>query len=83
MPVALVLCLIGMFSYGHVLSTGQSAIVCAVVQAVMQGGIVVAYNTAFSYGLDAYSDITNEIFIVNMVIKNLLFNGKSFHPSLD
>jgi hypothetical protein len=54
-----------------------------VVQAVMQGGIVVAYNTAFSYGLDAYSDITNEIFIVNMVIKNLLFNGKSFHPSLD
>jgi hypothetical protein len=46
-------------------------------------GIVVAYNSAFIYSLDSYSDITNEIFIVNMIIENLLFYGKLFHRSFD
>jgi hypothetical protein len=58
-----------MFTDGHLLATGASAVLCAVVQAIMMFGIVVASFSMTSYALDSFRNLSNEIFIMNMLFK--------------
>jgi len=41
-------------------------------------GVLVGTIAPVSYALDAYRDASNEIFIMNMLLKNFLFFGISY-----
>jgi len=69
---------IGMFGYGHFTDIGASAYVCALFQGIMMAGVLVGTIAPVSYALDAYRDASNEIFIMNMLLKNFLFFGISY-----
>jgi hypothetical protein len=78
MSIATVCVGIGMFGYGHFCQVGASAYVCAFFQGVMMCGVLVGTISPVSYALDAYRDASNEIFIMNMLLKNFLFYGISY-----
>ena len=69
---------VGMFGYGHFTQVGASAYVCALFQGIMMCGVLIGTIAPVSYALDAYRDASNEIFIMNMLLKNFLFFGISY-----
>jgi hypothetical protein len=69
---------VGMFGYGHFMQIGASAYVCALFQGIMMAGVLIGTIAPVSYALDAYRDSSNEIFIMNMLLKNFLFYGISY-----
>ena len=69
---------VGMIGYGHFCQVGASAYVCALFQGIMMFGVLVGTIAPVSYALDAYRDASNEIFIMNMLLKNFLFFGISY-----
>jgi hypothetical protein len=71
-------CGVGMFGYGHFVQIGASAYVCALFQGIMMTGVLIGTIAPVSYALDAYRDASNEIFIMNMFLKNFLFFGISY-----
>jgi len=71
-------CGIGMFGYGHFIQIGGNAYVVAVFQGIMMVGVLIGTIAPVSYALDAYRDASNEIFIMNMLMKNFLFYGISY-----
>ena len=71
-------CGVGMFGYGHFVQIGASAYVCALFQGIMMCGVLIGTIAPVSYALDAYRDASNEIFIMNMFLKNFLFYGISY-----
>ena len=80
MPVSLVFVGIGFFGYGHMMAIGASAYACATFQGLLTFGVVIGLTSSIAYGLDAYREMSNELFIMNMVmiyflliIANLLF----------
>jgi hypothetical protein len=78
MVFSLVFSSIGLFMYGHLLAIQASAIVCAVFHGIMLFGILIGAITTSGYALDAYRELSNEIFIMAMVFKNFLFYGMSY-----
>jgi MFS family permease len=75
---AVIGCAVGMFGYGHFVQVGASAYVCALFQGIMMCGVLIGTIAPVSYALDAYRDASNEIFIMNMFMKNFLFFGISY-----
>jgi hypothetical protein len=71
-------CGVGMFGTGHFIQIGASAYLSAFFQRIMMVGVVMGNASSSSYALDAYRDIGNGIFIMNMLMKNILFFGISF-----
>ncbi|PVH73219.1 MFS general substrate transporter [Cadophora sp. DSE1049] len=69
---------IGFFCFGNFVALGYSPVVISViwgVATVAQQFISVVVGT---YMIDAYRDISVEVFIIGMVVKNFLFFGLSF-----
>ena len=71
-------CGVGMFGYGHFVQIGASAYVCALFQGIMMCGVLIGTIAPVAYALDAYREASNEIFIMNMFMKNFLFYGISY-----
>jgi len=69
---------IGLFMYGYVLEIKAAAELTSFVQGVMVFGIIVGTISTTSYLLDAYRELSSEIFIMSMVTKNFLFYGMTF-----
>jgi hypothetical protein len=78
MVFALVFSGIGLFVYGYMVQTQASPEICAVFHGVMLFGILIGAITTSGYALDAYRELSNEIFIMAMVFKNFLFYGMSY-----
>ncbi|KAJ9619323.1 hypothetical protein H2203_008652, partial [Taxawa tesnikishii (nom. ined.)] len=77
MSFAAVFCGIGMFLFGYTLSIGANAILCAFLQGMMMVGVLIGIFSTISYGLDAFRNLSSEMFIMNMLFKNFLFYGLS------
>jgi hypothetical protein len=60
---------LGMFLFGYAMAVGANAILCAFLQGVMMVGVVIGIFAMLSYGLDAFRNQSNEIFIMNMLFK--------------
>ena len=69
MSIAGVVCGLGMFLFGYTMAIGANAILCAFLQGVMMVGVVIGIFATLSYGLDAFRNQSNEIFIMNMLFK--------------
>ncbi|KAL6710782.1 hypothetical protein ACN47E_007839 [Coniothyrium glycines] len=69
---------IGLCLFGYFAEQGASFYLTAFFHGMDLFGIVVAAIAASSYVLDAYRDISSEVFIMNMVLKNFLFYGFSY-----
>jgi MFS family permease len=69
---------IGLCLFGHFAQQGSSFYITAFFHGMDLFGIVIACIAASSYVLDAYRDISSEVFIMNMVFKNFLFYGFSY-----
>lgn len=77
MAPAGVACGLGMFLFGYTLSIGANSILCAFLQGVMMVGVLIGIFSTLSYGLDAFRNQSNEIFVMNMLFKNFMFYGLS------
>lgn len=69
---------IGLCLFGYYAERGASFYLTAFFHGMDLFGIVCAAIAASSYVLDAYRDISGEVFIINMVFKNFLFYGFSY-----
>jgi hypothetical protein len=69
---------IGLCLFGYFAEQGESFYLTAFCHGLDLFGIVCAAIAASSYVLDAYRDISAEVFIMNMVFKNFLFYGFSY-----
>jgi hypothetical protein len=69
---------IGLVLFGYCAQQGSSYYLTAFFHGMDLFGIVVAAIAASTYVLDAYRDISSEVFIMNMVFKNFLFYGFSY-----
>ncbi|KAH7075639.1 major facilitator superfamily domain-containing protein [Paraphoma chrysanthemicola] len=69
---------IGLCLFGYFAEQGSSFYLTAFFHGMDLFGIVTACISASAYILDAYRDISAEIFIINMVLKNFLFYGFSY-----
>jgi hypothetical protein len=69
---------IGLCLFGHFAEQGASFYLTAFFHGMDLFGIVTAAISASSYILDAFRDISGEIFIMNMVFKNFLFYAFSY-----
>ena len=78
MIFSLIFSAIGLFVYGYMLSIFAAPAVTAVFHGIMLFGILIGAITTAGYALDAYRDLSNEIFIMAMVFKNFLFYGMSY-----
>jgi hypothetical protein len=69
MILAAIGCGVGMFVYGYMLETRASAILCSFFWGWMMFGVLIGGISPMSYALDAFRDISNELFIMNMLFK--------------
>ncbi|ORY07936.1 major facilitator superfamily domain-containing protein [Clohesyomyces aquaticus] len=69
---------IGLVAFGYLCESKSSYYLTAFTHGLDLFGIVCAAISASAYAIDAYRDMSSEVFIVNMVFKNLLFYGFSY-----
>jgi len=69
---------VGLFAFGYMTEKKMSFYGTAVMHGIDLFGIVAANIAAAAYIIDAYREMSGEVFIVNMVFKNLLFYGFSY-----
>lgn len=69
MSIAGVACGLGMFLFGYAMSVGASAILCSFLQGVMMVGVLIGIFSSISYGLDAFRNLSSEMFVMNMLFK--------------
>jgi hypothetical protein len=69
---------IGLCLFGHYAEKGSSYYLTAFFHGMDLFGIVIAAVSTSSYILDSFRDISSEVFIINMVLKNFLFYGFSY-----
>lgn len=70
--------IIGLCLFGYLAEQGKSFYATAFFHGMDLFGIVCAAIASSTYVLDAFRDISGEVFIVNMVFKNFLFYGFSY-----
>ncbi|KAL5116025.1 hypothetical protein ACEQ8H_006036 [Pleosporales sp. CAS-2024a] len=70
--------MIGLCLFGHFAQMGASYYLTAFCHGLDLFGIVCAAISASSYVLDSFRDISAEVFIMNMVLKNFLFYAFSY-----
>lgn len=68
----------GLFLFGHVAATHGSYFVTATLHGILMFGVMGTVVSTSAYILDAYREMSSEIFIIAMVMKNFLFFGFSF-----
>ncbi|KAF2462963.1 MFS general substrate transporter [Lindgomyces ingoldianus] len=73
-----ILTTVGLFAFGYMCEHKYSYYATATMHGMDLFGIVCAAISASAYIIDAYRDMSSEVFIVNMVFKNLLFYGFSY-----
>ncbi|PSN63556.1 MFS transporter-like protein [Corynespora cassiicola Philippines] len=69
---------IGLFAFGYMCENHYSYYATATMHGMDLFGIVCAAISASAYAIDAYREMSCEVFIANMVFKNLLFYGFSY-----
>ncbi|KAF2190431.1 MFS general substrate transporter [Zopfia rhizophila CBS 207.26] len=69
---------VGLFAFGYMCEQKMSYYATATMHGMDLFGIVCANIAASTYAIDAFRDMSSEIFIVNMLFKNLLFYGFSY-----
>jgi hypothetical protein len=62
-------CGVGMFVYGYMLETKASAILLSFFWGWMMFGVLIGGISPMAYGLDAFRDSSNELFMMNMLFK--------------
>jgi hypothetical protein len=68
---------IGFFCFGNLVEQGYSPVVMAVIWAIALASQQFMSVAVGTYVIDAYRDISVEVFIIGMVVKNFLFFGLS------
>lgn len=69
---------VGLFAFGYMCENHFSYYATATLHGVDLFGIVCAAIASSAYAIDAYRDMSSEIFIAGMVFKNFLFYGFSY-----
>lgn len=67
-----------LMAWGYMIEHGVNVYACATVHALVLFGVICVTIATSAYALDAYRDMSNEIFISGMVFKNFLFYGFSY-----
>lgn len=68
---------IGYFSFGSIITSGKSAVAAAAMWGVTFVAVQVAAVSTGAYIVDAFRDISVEVFIISMTAKNFLWFGFS------
>lgn len=68
----------GLFGYGYVTQNVESYYVAATIHAIILFGVMALIVATNTYVLDAYRDMSNEIFIMGMLFKNFLLYGFTY-----
>ncbi|OMP86559.1 Protein HOL1 [Diplodia seriata] len=68
----------GLVLFGHLAQVRASYYATAAAHGVDVFGILCVAVAAGAYGIDAYRDMSSEVFIVGMVFKNFVFYGFSY-----
>ncbi|CAK4034451.1 Arabinose efflux permease [Lecanosticta acicola] len=71
----------GLLGFGRLAQDGKSYYITATMQALAMFGEVTANDSLYAYALDAFGGLSDEIFVVSMVFKNLAFFGFSYFVS--
>ena len=74
---------IGYFLFGNLISHGQSPVAAATMWGIVFVSVQFAAVSTGAYVVDAFRDISVEIFIISMTVKNFVFFGatcKSYLP---
>jgi MFS family permease len=79
MVFCLIFTVLGLILYGHGLQSYWAPPATAVVHAVMLFGILVGAIASSAFILDAFRDLSNEVFIMAMTFKNFFFYGMSYY----
>lgn len=69
---------IGLMVFGHLCEQQVSYYATATAHGIDLFGILCVAIAASAYGIDAYRDMSSEIFIIGMVFKNFVFYGFSY-----
>ncbi|KAK5462863.1 hypothetical protein LTS15_002575 [Exophiala xenobiotica] len=69
---------VGLMAFGKLASEHKSYYATATMHGMMLFGIMFVAITTATYALDAYRDMSNEIFIAGMMLKNFVFYGFSY-----
>lgn len=77
---ALVLSAISYFLFGYLIEQGKSPVAMAALWGIATGGLQFIQMSVGTYCVDAYREISVEIFIATMIVKNFLFFGFSCTP---
>lgn len=75
--LALVLTIVAYFPFGFMIRDGRSAVAISAMYGVATTAGQTCMTVVGSYIIDAYRDITVEVFVATMVLKNFLFFGFS------
>ena len=75
MSLVIVFSSVGLFVYGYLCHQFASAELCAFLDGILAFGVTIGLISLGQYALDAYRDLSNEIFIMTMTFKNFLFYG--------
>lgn len=73
-----VLMAIGIFGWGNLYEAGDTPVVGSVILAFYTGGMSALNIASGAYTVDAYREISVELVIIVMVVKNFLFFGLSY-----
>ncbi|THY71360.1 hypothetical protein D6C95_10271, partial [Aureobasidium pullulans] len=68
----------GLVAWGYMVQNGVSLYACATVHGIVLVGAIFITCAATTYALDAYRDMSTEIFIACMLFKNFIFYGFSY-----
>lgn len=68
----------GLFAFGYTAQHQASVVLISVVWGVTMFGVCIAVGVTVTYALDAYRDMSNEIFFANIMFKNFLFYGYTY-----
>ncbi|KAH0352804.1 hypothetical protein KCU83_g3382, partial [Aureobasidium melanogenum] len=67
----------GLIAWGYMAEHGVNLYACVTVHGIVLVGVVSICTAATAYALDAYRDMSNEIFIAIMLFKNVVLYGFS------
>jgi MFS family permease len=68
----------GLLGFGTVTQNHGSYYITATLQAIAMFGELVANDSLYAYALDGFCDISNEIFVVSIMVKDFMFFGFSY-----
>lgn len=69
---------VGVVTYAHIVQTRGNMYLASFLWGLDLFGIILVLTPSNSYVVDAYRDLSSEMFIANMMFKNFLFYGYSY-----